>query len=74
MDIFDGILERSSRKYRQRELMIFMIVELVNSTCYNVILNHAPVAVQELKKELICTVRGIMDQFAVAIDDTGVNV
>lgn len=65
MDIFDGILERSSRKYRQKELMIFMIVELVNSTCYNVILNHAPVTVQELKRELICTVRGIMDQFAV---------
>lgn len=72
MDIFDGILERSSRKYRQRELMIYMIVELVNSTCYNVILNHAPVSVQELKKELLCTVRGIMDQFAVAINDDGV--
>lgn len=66
MDIFDGILERSSRKYRQKELMIYMIVELVNSTCYNVILNHAPVPVEELKRELICTVRGIMDQFTVA--------
>jgi len=66
MDVFDGILERSRRKYRQKELMIYMIVELVNSTCYNVILNHAPVSVQELKRELIRTVRGIMDQFTVA--------
>ena len=65
MDIFDGILEKSSRKYRQKELMIYMIVELVNATCYNVILHHAPVSIDELKKDLIRTVRGIMEQFTV---------
>lgn len=65
MDIFDAILERSRKKYRQKELMIYMIVELVNSTCYNVILNHAPVLIEELKRDLIRTVRGILAQFTV---------
>lgn len=63
MDIFDAVMQRSSKKYRQKELMIYMIVELVNSTCYNVILNHTPVLIEELKSDLICTVRGIMAQF-----------
>lgn len=65
MDIFDGILEQSSRRYRQKELMIYMIVELLNATCYNVILHHSPVSIDELKRDLIRTVRGIMEQFTV---------
>lgn len=66
MDIFDAILNRSSKKYRQKELMIYMIVELVNSTCYNVILNKTPVLIDDLKGELVQTVKGIMLQFTTA--------
>lgn len=65
MDIFDAILQRSDKVYRQKELMIYMIVELLNSTCYNVILNHEPVEIDELKKDLILTIRGILTQFTV---------
>lgn len=67
MDIFDAILQRSDKVYRQKELMIYMIVELLNSTCYNVILNHAPVLIDELKKDLILTIRGILAQFTVEL-------
>ncbi len=63
MDIFDSLLQMSKKKYRQKELMIFMIVELVNATCYNVILNHVPVEIDELKKDLYQTIRSILHQF-----------
>lgn len=63
MDVFDNLLQESKKKYRQKELMIYMIVELVNSTCYNVILNHAPVTLEELKADLYITIRGILHQF-----------
>ena len=65
MDIFDSLLEESGKEYRQKELMIFMIVELVNATCYNVILNHVPVELDELKPELYETIRNILYQFEV---------
>ncbi|MDD7402655.1 MAG: TetR/AcrR family transcriptional regulator [Butyribacter sp.] len=63
MDVFDSLLEQSEKQYRQKELMIYMIVELVNATCYNVILYDAPVALEKLKKELYETIRGILHQF-----------
>lgn len=63
MDVFDSLLEESKKKYRQKELMIYMIVELVNSTCYNVILHKAPVKIEELKEELYITIQKILHQF-----------
>ncbi len=65
MDIFDALLSESNKKYRQKELMIFMIVELVNATCYNVILNHVPVELDELKPDLYNSIRNILHQFEV---------
>lgn len=51
-DWYSALLKASGRKFRNHELMIYMIVELVNSTCYNVILYNEPVKLQELKEEL----------------------
>ena len=65
MDIFDALLSESNKKYRQKELMIFMIVELVNATCYNVILNHVPVELDELKPDLYNSIRHILHKFEV---------
>lgn len=65
MDIFDELLNESNKKYRQKELMIYMIVELVNATCYNVILNHVPVGLDELKPDLYASIRNILRQFEV---------
>ena len=42
----------SGRKFRNPDLMLFMIVELINSTCHNVILYEEPVTMDELKPEL----------------------
>lgn len=63
MDIFDDLLMVSNKQYRQKELMIYMIVELVNATCYNVILYHMPVEIEKLKGELILTIQSILRQF-----------
>lgn len=63
MDIFDCLLQESKKKYRQKELMIYMIVELINASCYNVILNHVPVELEELKIELYTAIRNILHQF-----------
>ena len=66
MDIFDSLLLESKRIFRQKELMISMIVELVNSTCYNVILHNEPVPIAKLKEELGITITNIMHQFEMA--------
>ena len=66
MDIFEELLEQSGRKFRQQNLMIFMIVELVNATCYNVILQKQPVTLEELKPELNTAICGIISQFEIA--------
>lgn len=54
------LLQESGRKFRNPELMLYMIVELVNSTCHNVILLQEPVPLQELKPELYGTIRDII--------------
>lgn len=65
MDIFDGIIEDSGRNFRNIDTMIFMIVELVNSTCYNAILYASPVSLEQLKPDLHKCICGIMKQFEV---------
>ena len=46
------LLNQSGRKFRNPDLMLYMIVELVTSTCHNVILQQEPVTLEELKPEL----------------------
>ena len=63
MDIFDSLLQAFSGEYRQKELMIYMIVELINATCYNVLLYQEPVSLNELKPELFTAIRNLLKQF-----------
>lgn len=63
MDIFQDLLKESGRKFRNADLMIFMIVELVNATCYNTILMEQPATVAELKPELDTAICNIIGQF-----------
>ncbi len=65
MDIFEELIKKSGRKFENEELMIFMIVELVNSTCYSAIIYKSPVTLEELKPGLYTTIRGIIKQFEV---------
>lgn len=63
MDIFHGLIEKSGRKFRDIDMMIFMIVELVNSTCYNAILFSSPVSLEKLKPDLYECIKNIVKQF-----------
>lgn len=65
MDIFHGLIEKSGRHFRNENMMIFMIVELVNSTCYNAILYSEPVSLAQLKPDLHSCICGIVRQFEV---------
>lgn len=51
-DVYRYLLEKSGRKFRNPDLMLYLIVEFVNASCYNVILNQEPVPLDELKPEL----------------------
>ncbi len=65
MDIFEELIEKSGRRFEKKELMIFMIVELVNSTCHSAIIYKSPVTLEELKPGLYRTIRGIIKQFEI---------
>ncbi|MBU5479035.1 TetR/AcrR family transcriptional regulator [Eubacterium sp. MSJ-13] len=65
MDIFDDIIESSGRKFRDVNMMVFMIVELVNSTCYNVILYSSPVSLEQLKPDLHNCICDIVSRFEI---------
>ena len=55
-----SLLQESGRQFRNPELMLYMIVELVNYTCHNVILMQEPVTLDELKPELYGAIRDII--------------
>ena len=59
-DGYQALLEESGRHFRNPELMLYMIVELVNSTCHSVILMGEPVTLEELKKELYGAIRDLI--------------
>ncbi len=50
----------SSVKYRNPEVLIYMIVEFIGSTCYSSILEQEPLPIDELKTYLLSSVRAIM--------------
>ncbi len=60
---YQTMLRESGRQFRNPELMLYMIVELINSTCHNVILNQEPVTLAELKPELYNVIRDIIHRF-----------
>ncbi len=50
----------SRTKYRNPEVMIFMIIELLSSTVYSSILYEDPLPIEELKPYLFDSIRSIM--------------
>ena len=65
MDIFEHLIEESGREFRQKQLMIYLIVELVGASCYNVILHQSPCSLEELKPDLYQSIGMIIRQFEI---------
>ncbi len=60
LGIFHNLLSKAAYTYRNPEVMIYMIVELVSGTSYNSILYGQPLPLEQLKPYIYDTVRNIM--------------
>lgn len=61
MNMYNQMLEDAPFDIDQPEIMLFMIVELVSSTCYSAILYSEPVEIEKLKPYLYRCVNNIID-------------
>ncbi len=61
LSIYNQMLEDAPADIDQPEIMLFMIVELVSSTCYSSILYSEPVETEKLKPYLYRCVNNIID-------------
>lgn len=58
--IYYRLINRDDCVLKDPEIMIFMIIELVSSSCYSAILYDEPVNIEELKPYLFDSVRAII--------------
>lgn len=63
-DSYLQLLSKNSVTYRNPELMLFTIIELVGATCYSCILYQQPVSMEEYKPYLHKTIDGILKSFS----------
>ena len=59
-DIYDAVFQGKNDRYENPEIMVYMIIELVSSTCYSAILVGEPAPIEELKPYIFRTVRQMM--------------
>lgn len=64
--VYHHIVDLSVRKFRNPDVMLFMIIELINSTCYSAILFEEPVPLDELKPMLYQAIRDILKSQEIA--------
>jgi hypothetical protein len=62
-EVYRKMVEESGLKFKDPEVMLFMIIELVGSTGYSSIIYGDPISLDELKPHLADTVRNIVGQF-----------
>ncbi|MBO5575263.1 MAG: helix-turn-helix transcriptional regulator [Ruminococcus sp.] len=59
-DVYNMIIENAPNTVKEPEIMVFMIIELVSSTCYSAILNSEPCGIGELKPYLYSSIKHIL--------------
>lgn len=63
--VYKSILEKHGDHLKNPEIMIYMIIELVGSTCYSSILYDEPVSITELKPHLFQSIRNIIKDYTI---------
>lgn len=63
-DIYLHMVDESGKSFTNSEVMLFIIVELVSSSCYNSILQNEPLPIDEFKPYLYDTIRTIISNFS----------
>lgn len=61
-DIYNKMLDEAPYKFSNPEIMLFMIIELVSSTCYSIILYNDPCSLEEFKPCLYSAIHSIISQ------------
>ena len=61
-DVYYGMLSEAPYQFKDPEIMLFMIIELVSSTCYSAILYEDPCPIGELKPHLYESIRLIISR------------
>ena len=64
--IYEKLLSEAPQGIKDPEIMLFMIIELVSSTCYSVILYKEPCSLEKLKPYLYKSIRLIIAQHEVS--------
>ena len=65
-DIYMDLLKNSGHEFDHPEIMIYMIIEMVAGSCYNVILTGEPTSIDELKPYLYQSIRLIIQNHIVS--------
>lgn len=60
-EVYQKMLDNADCKLKNPELMLFMIIELVSSTCYSIILYSEPTNLNEFKPYLYNAVKNIIE-------------
>lgn len=63
--IYQDLLSKSTHTYRDPELMMYMILELVSGVSYNTILYEQPLPLEKIKEPLYEVLRSIFRQYRV---------
>ena len=68
-EVYRRMIEESELEFRDPEIMLFLIIELVGSTGYSSIMYDDPVSLQDLKPHLEQTVRNIIHTYTINADN-----
>ena len=61
-DVYHKMLEDAPYEFREPEVMLFLIVELVSGACYSSILYQEPCDLEQLKPNLYASIRLIIQE------------
>ena len=59
-DRLQAYFSESAVKYRNPEVLLYMIVEFIGSTCYSAVIDGEPMPFEKIKPEILTAVRAIM--------------
>ena len=65
-DVFYSMIDCAEYEIEEPEIMLFLITELVSSTCYSAILYEEPANIETIKPYLFTTIRAIIRQHETA--------
>lgn len=60
VDRLQAYFSESAVKYRNPEVLLYMIVEFIGSTCYSAVIDGEPMPFDKIKPEILTAVRAIM--------------